>query len=52
VGCRRESKQQQARGGIAETGNGPAPVRVVAVRAFLFDGDPLAVRTQARAAIA
>ncbi len=52
VGAGSESEHQDARLGIAETGNGLAPVLAVAVSAALLAGDLLAVGDQPRAACA
>ena len=49
---RREAQDQNARIRIPEPGNGPAPIRVVAMRRFLVACDAVAVRPQPRAAVA
>jgi hypothetical protein len=50
VGAGSESKHQDARIGIAETGNRLAPVLAVAVSAALLAGDLLAIHDQTRTA--
>jgi hypothetical protein len=47
---RREADDHEAGPGVAEAGQGAAPVRVVAVLPALLTRDPFSVRDQARAA--
>ena len=49
---RRETDEQQSRGGIAETGDGPPPVLVCTIGTLLLARDAAAVVAQARTALA
>ena len=49
-GCKTDEEQSRVR--IAEARHRPAPVRVVAMRAFLLARDALTVLSQARTAFA
>jgi len=49
---RRKADEQQARIRIAEAGDRPSPVDVIAMRALLLPCDALAVLPQTRAAFA